>query len=118
MRKTAPAEKDFDPFDGKPLTVPTRVRRTTLDGREIPAEPQEETMKVKLNIDYTVCRDGIHPESFKAKETVELPAHIATVLVKDKRAVPVAEGKMEGGAPANKMDPGAPENKGAKGQGK
>ena len=75
-------------------------------------------MKVKLNVDYTVCRDGIHPESFKAKETVDMPAHIASVLLKDKRAVPAAEGKMEGGAPANKMDPGAPGNKGAKAQGK
>ncbi len=68
-------------------------------------------MKIKLNADYTVCRDGIHPESFKAKETVELPANIATVLIKDKRAVPVVEGKMQNGAPANKMTPGAPETK-------
>lgn len=85
----------------------------TLDGREIPAAAEEETMKVKLNIDYTVCRDGIHPESFKAKETVDMPAHIASVLIKDKRAVPAIEGKMEGGAPGNKMVPGASENKGA-----
>ena len=42
-----------------------------------------------------------------------MPAHIASVLLEDKRAVPAPEGKMEGGAPANKMAPGAPENKSA-----
>src|SRR5512143_760882 len=113
MRKDAPAAKDANPFDGKPRTAPPRIRRTTLDGREIPAAAEEETMRVKLNIDYTVCRDGIHPESFKAKESVDMPAHIASVLLEDKRAVPAPEGKMEGGAPANKMAPGAPENKSA-----
>ena len=110
MRKEAPAAKDMNPFDGKPRTAPPRIRRTTLDGQEIPGPAQEETMKIRLNVDYTVCRDGINPESFKAKEEVDMPLHIASVLLKDGRA---ALPKMEGGAPANKMAPGAPENKGA-----
>jgi hypothetical protein len=112
MRKEAPAEKD-NPFDGKPRTAAANIRRTTLDGREIPVPVQEETMKVKLNIDYTVCRDGIHPESFKAKEEVDMPVHVASVLLKDGRAALPPQAKMEGGAPANKMVPGAPENKGS-----
>jgi len=118
MRKEAPAEKDMNPFDGKPRTAAANIRRTTLDGREILAKAQEETMKIRLKADYTVCRDGIHPESFKAKEEVDMPVHIASVLLEDKRAVPAVEGKMEGGAPANKMVPGAPENKGDKATGK
>ena len=113
MKKEAPAEKDMNPFDGKPRTAPANVRRTTLDGREIPAPVQEETMKIRLKVDYTVCRDGIHPESFKAKEEVEMPVSIASVLLQDGRA---SLPKMEGGAPANKMVPGAPENKGAGGK--
>jgi len=117
MRKDAPAEKDTNPFDGKPRTVPPRIRRTTLEGREIPAAAQEETMKVKLNVDYTVCRDGVHPESFKAKEEVDMPVHIASALLGDGRAALPPQGKMEGGAPANKMAPGAPENKDSKKRG-
>jgi hypothetical protein len=109
MRKKAPAEKDMNPFDGKPRAVPPRIRRMTLDGRAVPAEAQEETMKIRLKADYTVCRDGIHSESFKAKEEVDMPVHIASVLLQDGRA---SLPKMEGGAPANKMTPGAPENKG------
>jgi hypothetical protein len=109
MRKEALAEKDMNPFDGTPRTVPARIRRTTLDGRAVPAAAQEETMKIRMKVDYTVCRDGIHPESFKAKEEVDMPARIASVLLQDGRA---SLPKMEGGAPANKMTPGAPENKG------
>jgi len=110
MRKVAPAERDLNPFDGKLRPAPANIRRTTLDGREVPAKAQEETMKIRLKADYTVCRDGIHPESFKAKEEVDMPVHIASALLQDGRA---ALPKMEGGAPANKMAPGAPENKGA-----
>jgi hypothetical protein len=111
MRKEAPAEKDINPFDGKPRTASANIRRTTLDGREIPAPVQEETMKVKLNVDYTVCRDGIHPESFKAGDEVDMPVPIATVLTADGRAFAPGQVKIEPGAPENKMERGAPANK-------
>jgi hypothetical protein len=108
MRKEAPTKKDENPFDGKPRTVPPNIRRTTLGGTKVPAEAQEETMKVRIKIDYTVCRDGIHPESFEANEEVDMPAHVASVLLNDGRAVLP---KMRGGAPANKMLGGSPETK-------
>jgi hypothetical protein len=114
MRKEAPAEKGLNPFDGKPRTAPANIRRTTLDGREIPAEAQEETMKVKLNIDYMVCRDGVHPESFKAKEEVDMPVRIASVLLEDGRAALVRETRMEPKPIENKMEPSAPKNKAEK----
>lgn len=68
-------------------------------------------MNVKLNIDYTVCRDGIHEERFKAGQEVEMPQHIAEAVLRDGRAAKV-EGKAKAGAPENKALPGPPENKG------
>lgn len=113
MRKEALTAKDTNPFDGTPRTAPANIRRTTLDGREVPAKAQEETMKIHMKTDYTVCRDGIHPESFKAEGEVDMPLGIATVLLQDGRASLPPGAKMEGRAPANKMVPGAPGNKGA-----
>src|SRR4030042_2089407 len=111
MRKKTLVEKDANPFDGTPRTVPPRIRRTTLEGTELPAEEKEHTMRIQLKTDYTVCRDGIHPESFKAKEEVDMPAHVASVLIKDGRATLPPEAKMKGGAPANKMVGGSPDTK-------
>lgn len=73
-------------------------------------------MKIQLKVDYTVCRDGIRPESFKAGDVVEMPEPIAKVLLGDRRAVAPKvdaepEVNAEEGAPENKMEQGAPANK-------
>ncbi len=65
-------------------------------------------MKVKLKKNYTVCVDGIHPETYKAGDVVDLPERIGEVLVGDGRAAAV---KAKGGSPENKMEPGADANK-------
>jgi hypothetical protein len=116
MRKEAPTERNINPFDGKLRAAPANIRRTTLDGRDVPAKAQEETMIIKLKADYTVCRDGIHLESFKVGDQVDMPAPIASVLIGDGRAIVQGQVKIEPGAPENKMEKGTPENKGKPGK--
>jgi hypothetical protein len=72
----------------------------------------EVTMRIRLNIDYTVALDGIHVSSFPAGAEVDFPERIAVVLVADGRASLPVEGKMLDGAPENKMLDGADKNKG------
>lgn len=113
MRKTALTEAEKNPFDGTPRTDPVRVRRTTLDGKEVAVKAHEErTMKIKLNIDYTVALDGIHPTSFAAGQEAEIPERIAAVLLEDGRAILPAKAKALDGAPENKMLDGPGANKG------
>lgn len=75
---------------------------------------QEAMMKVRLNVDYAVYVDGIHPAAFKAGDEVDLPERIASVLIGDKRAALAQEEKMESKPPENKMEGGVPANKMAK----
>lgn len=80
-------EAERNPFDGTPRKTPTWTRRTTLDGQAVAAKaPEERTMRIKLNIDYTVALDGIHPTSFAAGQEADIPERIAAVLLEDGRA--------------------------------
>jgi len=72
----------------------------------------EVTMRIKLNIDYTVALDGIHISSFPAGTEVDFPERIATVLIADGRAYFPGQAKMEDAAPENKMLDGPGRNKG------
>ena len=114
MRKTALTEAEKNPFDGKLRTDPVRIRRTTLDGKEAVVKAHEEqTMRIKLNIDYTVALDGVRLNSFVAGAEVDFPERIAAVLLEDGRAsLPVAAKALKG-APENKMLDGPGANKGA-----
>jgi hypothetical protein len=113
MRKTTLTEAERNPFDGTPRTAPVNIRRTTLDGKgEALKAPEEQTMRVKINIDYTVALDGIHPTAFAAGQEAEIPERIAAVLLKDGRASLPAAAKALEEAPQNKMLDGPGENKG------
>jgi hypothetical protein len=113
MRKTALTEAERNPFDGKPRADPVRIRRTTLDGTEVIVKAQEERiMRVKLNRDYTVCLDGIHPTAFAAGQEAEIPERIAAALLEDGRASLSFAAKALEGAPENKMLDGPGANKG------
>jgi len=70
-------------------------------------------MRIKLNADYAVCLDGVHPSSFPAGSEIDMPTHIASVLLEDGRAALPSEKKMEKTALENKMLNGSPENKAA-----
>jgi hypothetical protein len=114
--KNALTEDEKNPFGGKPKTAPVRIRRTTLDGKEVATAPaQERTMRIRLNRDYTGCLDGIHPSTFGAGQEADTPIHIAQVLLEDGRASLPAGAKMESGVPENKMLDGPGSNKGESG---
>ena len=113
MRKTALTEAERNPFDGTPRPAPVRIRRITLDEKEVAVKAHEEqTMRIKLNIDYSVCLDGIHPTAFAAGQEAEVPERIAVVLLEDGRASLPAKAKALSGAPENKMLDGPGANKG------
>ncbi len=116
MRKTTLTEAERNPFDGTPRPAPVNIRRTTLDGKgEVLKAPKEQTMRVKINIDYTVALDGIHSTSFAAGQDAEIPERIAAVLLEDGRASLPAAAKALEGAPKNKMLDGPGANKGESG---
>lgn len=102
----------MNPFDGMPRPAPARIRRATLGGKEIIVKAAEErTMRIKLNVDYTVYLDGIHASMFVAGQEADVPERIAAVLLQDRRASLPVEAKAIEEAPENKMLAGSPENK-------
>ena len=112
--KTTLTEAERNPFDGTPRPAPVNIRRTTQDGKELAIKaPEERTMRIKMNTDYTGALDGVHPTSFAAGQEAEIPERIATVLLEDGRASLPPAAKALAGAPENKMLDGPGANKSA-----
>lgn len=53
-------------------------------------------MRVRMNVDYSYCPDGIHPKALRANDVEDAPDHIARVWLAEGKA---REDKMAGPAP-------------------
>ncbi len=70
-----------------------------------------ETMRIKLNKDWTGCLDGIHPTTLPAGQVADVPLAIGQTLIADGRADVPPELKMESKPLENKMELRPLENK-------